>query len=89
LELSQVQWLNGHAEEAVSSLMSGIRGLKDGSMQFADAACCRSRPRTAGQARAANNAFVIDFNGDGYPDVVAGNSLQATLPNGALGGPKS
>ena len=28
----------------------------------------------------------FDFNGDGYPDVVAGGSLQATLPNGALEG---
>src|SRR5262249_56134041 len=28
----------------------------------------------------------LDFNGDGYPDVVAGGSLQATLPNGALEG---
>jgi RHS repeat-associated protein len=27
----------------------------------------------------------FDFNGDGYPDVVSGGSLQATLPNGALG----
>src|SRR5262249_16610756 len=38
LSLSEVQWLNGHAEEAVSSFMSRIRGLKDGSVQFADAA---------------------------------------------------
>jgi RHS repeat-associated protein len=28
----------------------------------------------------------LDFNGDGYPDVVGGRGLQATLPNGALGG---
>jgi hypothetical protein len=28
----------------------------------------------------------LDFNGDGYPDVVGGGSVQATLPNGALGG---
>src|SRR5262249_4605685 len=28
----------------------------------------------------------LDFNGDGYPDVVGGGSLQATLPNGALEG---
>ncbi len=28
----------------------------------------------------------IDFNGDGYPDVVGGGSVQATLPNGALDG---
>jgi RHS repeat-associated protein len=28
----------------------------------------------------------FDFNGDGYPDVVGGGSLQATLPNGALDG---
>jgi hypothetical protein len=38
LSLSEVQWLNGHVEEAVGSLMSRIRGLKDGSVQFADAA---------------------------------------------------
>jgi len=38
LGLSNVQWLNGHAEEAVSSLTSRIRGLKDGSVQFADLA---------------------------------------------------
>jgi RHS repeat-associated protein len=28
----------------------------------------------------------LDFNGDGYPDVVGAGSLQATLPNGALEG---
>src|SRR5262249_4825395 len=28
----------------------------------------------------------FDFNGDGYPDVVGGGSIQATLPNGALEG---
>src|SRR5262249_38783792 len=28
----------------------------------------------------------LDFNGDGYPDVVGGGTVQATLPNGALGG---
>jgi RHS repeat-associated protein len=28
----------------------------------------------------------IDFNGDGYPDVVGAGSIQATLPNGALEG---
>jgi hypothetical protein len=28
----------------------------------------------------------IDFNGDGYPDVVGGGTVQATLPNGALEG---
>ena len=28
----------------------------------------------------------LDFNGDGYPDVVAAGSIQATLPNGALEG---
>src|SRR5262249_36228246 len=28
----------------------------------------------------------LDFNGDGYPDVVGGGSVQATLPNGALEG---
>src|SRR5215475_7590107 len=38
LSLSQVQWLNGHAEEAVSSLTSRIRGLQEGSVRFADAA---------------------------------------------------
>jgi len=38
LRLSEVQWLNGRAEEAVSSLMSGIRHLKDGSVRFTDAA---------------------------------------------------
>ncbi len=38
LRLSEVQWLNGHPEEAVGSLMSRIQGLKDGSVQFADAA---------------------------------------------------
>src|SRR5262249_3607060 len=27
----------------------------------------------------------LDFNGDGYPDVVGGGAVQATLPNGALG----
>src|SRR5437867_7041860 len=38
LRLSEVQWLNGHVEDAVISLMSRIQGLKDGSVQFADAA---------------------------------------------------
>jgi hypothetical protein len=38
LKLSQVQWLNGHVEEAVSSLMSRIQGLKEGSMIYADSA---------------------------------------------------
>ena len=28
----------------------------------------------------------LDFNGDGYPDVVGAGSVQATLPNGALEG---
>ena len=28
----------------------------------------------------------LDFNGDGYPDVVGAVSIQATLPNGALEG---
>jgi RHS repeat-associated protein len=28
----------------------------------------------------------LDFNGDGYPDVVGSGSVQATLPNGALEG---
>ena len=28
----------------------------------------------------------LDFNGDGYPDVVGAGSIQATLPNGALEG---
>jgi hypothetical protein len=28
---------------------------------------------------------VRDFNGDGYPDWVGGGSVQAMLPNGALG----
>src|SRR5262249_54530730 len=26
----------------------------------------------------------LDFNGDGYPDVIGAGSIQATLPNGAL-----
>jgi len=38
LLLSEVQWLSGHAEEAVGSLMSRIQGLKDRSMQYADSA---------------------------------------------------
>jgi len=38
LELSEVQWLNGHAEEAVGSLLSRIRGLKDRSVLYADPA---------------------------------------------------
>jgi len=38
LLLSEVQWLNGHLEEAVGSLMSRIQGLKDGSVQYADGA---------------------------------------------------
>src|SRR5215813_7300334 len=28
----------------------------------------------------------LDFNGDGYPDVVGSTSIQPTLPNGVLGG---
>jgi hypothetical protein len=38
LMLSGVQWLNGHAEEAVSSLQSRIQGLKDRSVIYTDPA---------------------------------------------------
>jgi Salmonella virulence plasmid 65kDa B protein/Insecticide toxin TcdB middle/N-terminal region len=40
-----------------------------------------------GTANGTNGSDIdfIDFNGDGYPDVVAGGSVQPTLPNGALG----
>jgi hypothetical protein len=38
LQLSQVQWLNGHVEDAVTSLTARVQGLKDGSVQFADGA---------------------------------------------------
>ncbi|MBO0883907.1 MAG: hypothetical protein J2P17_26960 [Mycobacterium sp.] len=29
----------------------------------------------------------LDFNGDGYPDIIGSASVQPTLPNGVLGGP--
>jgi tetratricopeptide (TPR) repeat protein len=38
LELSAVQWLSGHVEEAVHSLAIRIEGIKDGSVQFTDLA---------------------------------------------------
>jgi hypothetical protein len=38
LHLSEVQWLNGHVEEAVGSLMARLHGLKDGSVRYADSA---------------------------------------------------
>lgn len=38
LNLSEVQWLNGHVEEAVGSLMARIHGLEDGSVTYADSA---------------------------------------------------
>src|SRR5262249_13911468 len=41
-------------------------------------------PGTASGTSTTNIDF-FDFNGDGYPDVVGGGSIQATLPNGALG----
>jgi len=38
LKLSELQWLNGHTEEAIESLRARIRGLQDGTVQFTDAA---------------------------------------------------
>jgi hypothetical protein len=42
----------------------------------------------AGRSNGTTQADIdfLDFNGDGYPDVVGGGSLRATLPNGALDG---
>jgi RHS repeat-associated protein len=41
----------------------------------------------AGTANGTNGSDIdfLDFNGDGYPDVVGGSNVQPTLPNGALG----